>query len=94
VPRSGATASNCASRDSAQVALPNLIGIFSKFDACGLALALSVEQADLYSGRMRIEQGKIDASAIPRSAERMRQTRKPSLIWFLSTLTIFPLSRC
>ena len=72
----------------------NLIGIFSKFDACGLALALLAEQADLYSGPMRIEQAKIDVSGIPRSAERMRQTRKSSLIWFLSNLTIFPLSRC
>jgi len=33
-----------------------------------------IKEADLSSSRIRREHGKIDASAIPRSAERMRQT--------------------
>ena len=57
-----------------QVAVPNLIGILGKFDACSIKIIILIEESDLYSGRMRRGQGKIDASAIPRSAETMRQT--------------------
>jgi hypothetical protein len=42
---------------------------------------------DFDPGRVRREQRKIDASAIPGCAEPWGS---PSLIWFLSTLTIFP----
>jgi len=56
------------------VAVPNLIGILGKFDACSIKIIILIEESDLYSGRMWREQGKIDASAIPRSAETMRQT--------------------
>jgi hypothetical protein len=45
--QSGTAALNCAWRDSAQVAVPNLIGLFAKFDACNFVFALLIEQPDL-----------------------------------------------
>lgn len=60
-------------RDTRQVAVPDLIGVFGKLDTRGLALALLVEEADLHPGRVRREQGEIDALTVPRRTERMRQ---------------------
>ena len=71
-----------------QVAVPNLIGILGKFDACSIKIIILIEESDLYSGRMRRGQGKIDASAIPRSAETMRQTLT-DLVFYLDHYSDF-----
>jgi hypothetical protein len=61
-----------------EVAVPDLVGIFGQIDALDLALAAGVEQAELDLGRVRREQGEVDAQAVPGGAERVGQTFKES----------------
>src|SRR5712671_3415294 len=56
-----------------QIAVPYLVGVIGEFDARLLVLPGPVEQAQLDLFGMGREQREIDALAVPRRAERIRQ---------------------
>ncbi len=54
-----------------QVAVPDLVGVFGQGDPLDLAVAPGIEQAELDLGRMRREQGEVDAEPVPCRTERV-----------------------
>src|SRR5580704_16462115 len=65
-----AVAVECPGPDPSDVTVPDLVRVLGKADARRLALARLVEQAYLDLARMRREQRKIDAFAVPGRAQR------------------------
>jgi len=59
--------------NAADVAVPDLVGIFRQFDALLLGFAARIEQAQFDLGGVCREQRKVDALPVPRGASRMRQ---------------------
>ena len=60
--------------DTRQIAVPDLVGVFGKLHARGLAGPGIVEKAQLDLGRVRRKQCEIYPLAVPGSTERVRQT--------------------
>jgi hypothetical protein len=54
-----------------KVAVPDFVSILGQHDPLDLAIALGIEEAKLDLCRIRREQSKVDAQAVPRGAERV-----------------------
>ena len=83
-----AIAVDCARPDIGQIAVPDLIGVFRKLDACGLALALSSKRQS--STLVALAENSAKLTPLP-SHDAPSGYGKPSLIWILSPGP-FPLS--
>ena len=64
---------NRSGPDVRHPAVPDLVRVLRQLDALGLAIAASIEEADLDFGRVGREEGEVDAFAVPGRAAWMRK---------------------